>query len=48
LTSAQKEITTMHQMQFRLFSLSYLNWRILANLAKVVVDRGLREARLWC
>jgi hypothetical protein len=25
LTSAQKEITTMHQMQFRLFSLSYLN-----------------------
>jgi hypothetical protein len=28
--------------------LSYLNWRILANLAKVVVDWGLREARLSC
>ncbi len=28
-------------MQFRLFSLSYLNWRIFANLARVVVDRGL-------
>ncbi len=28
-------------MQFRLFSLSYLNWRIFAKLARVVVDRGL-------
>ncbi len=35
-------------MQFRLSSVSYLNWRILANLAEVVVDRGLREARLCC
>jgi hypothetical protein len=38
----------MHRMQFRLSSVSYLNWRILGNLAQVVMDRGLREARLSC
>jgi hypothetical protein len=33
----------MHHTQFRLSSVSQLNWRILANLAKVVVDRGLEK-----
>jgi hypothetical protein len=37
----RRKLQPMHRMQFRLFPVSYLNWRILANLAKVVVDRGL-------